>query len=450
MRLSITLFFLFFTFSIQAQNYSKDQVLEDLDFMAINMKKYNPGLQQFNPSFDSVFQEIRKEVNGNYNALAHFKIMARVAALAKEGHMKLGNWSDTIHNGFNQDRYKFLPFQVKLINEELFIWKIYSQEEEINDGDKILTINGKTSKEIISEIRTCLLIDSDIESNFIHQLNNGFAFLYYLYMEQSPFFEIEYSYKGQNNIAKTQMKALNKTQMSKNYKIQYGLNKDRKTEQGNSVYYFDLKKDRATLVLKSFNRSKLKKEKVKSKKFYKSIFEELKEKNIRNLTIDLRGNTGGRIEMAEDILPYIIKEDSSLVFRTSVSWKGKRKEFELPEKSELAFTGKIYVLVDGQTFSAGSSIARYLREFGGAIIIGEEGGGRYEGFVAGSIEYLELPQSELEIGIPRYSTLFPPSSIQKTKDRGIMPDFKVNYSLEDLIQEKDLAMEKLNEILGKS
>lgn len=449
MRYFYCLFLSLFFLTIQAQTYTSSQVLEDLDFLATNIKKYNPGLKQFNPKFDSIFQVIRTEVKGDSKAIEHFKIMARVAALANEAHMVLGGWADTIHNGFSKDRYRYLPFSVKIIEDEIYIWKIYSKEQEMNEGDKILSINGKTSSEIINEIGSCLFVDGTIKSSLNHKLNSGFAWMYYLYVDQSTSFDIEYYIPIDDNTSRTKMRALRKSTMTKNYKIQYGIDDDKTKQLGNEVFYYSLKKDRAMLKLKSFNRSKLKNQKVKSKKFYENIFEEIHNKNVPNLIIDLRGNTGGRTEMAEDILPFILKEDTAKIYRTSVSWKGKIKEFELPEKSEFAFKGKIYVLVDGLTFSAAATLSRYLKEYGEATVIGEEGGGRYEGFVAGSIEAMKLPQSQIGLGIPRYATLFPPSILQNTKDNGIIPDIPVNYGLEDLINKKDLALEKVNSLLDK-
>lgn len=447
MRLFYCLFFSIIFFTTQAQNYSSAQTLEDLDFLADNIKKYNAGLVRFNPQFDSSFQKIRAEVKGDLKALENFKLMAKVAALSKEGHMSLGNWTDTIHNGFQQDRYRYLPFLVRIINNEIYIWKVYSEEQEMNDGDKIISINGKASSEILTELRSFMFIDGDIQSNFHHLMNNGFAWMYYLYLDQSAQFEIEYTAPSEDDSRITKMKALTKSAMRKNYKIQYGINEEREKELGNEVFYFKADTNQATLKLKTFNRAKLKNQKVKAKKFYKTIFTELKTKKTKNLIIDLRGNSGGRIEMASEMLPYIHKIDSLIVYRTSISWKGKTKEFELPEKSELAFNGKIYVLVDGLTFSAAASLARYLKEYSGAVIIGEEGGGRYEGFVAGSKEIIELPNSKLKVEIPRYATIFPSSTLQQTKDRGIMPDHIVNYSLDDYQNQKDLVLEKLDSIL---
>lgn len=447
---SRTLYSLFFSIIINlssAQTYSSQQVIEDLDFLSSQIQQYNPALDQFNPNFDSIVQKIRSEVNGDYTALEHFQIMARIAAQAREGHMSVGDWKDTVHSGFNQDRYLYLPFLLKIIDNEIFIWKVYSEEQELNDGDQILSINGKSSKDILKEFESYLCRDGNIKTSINHQLNVGFAWMYYLYIDQSKVFDIEYFIPSDGNKAKTKLKALKKSEMVKNYKIQYGINNDPPKELGNSVYYFTIEENMALLKLKTFNRGLLKKEKVKSKKFYKEIFEELAQKNCKNLIIDLRGNNGGRIEMSEDILPFILKTDSSIVYRSSLSWKGKTKEFELPEKSEFAFSGNIFVLVDGQTFSAGASLARYLREYAGAIIIGEEAAGRYEGFVAGSKEYIVLENSKLKIGIPRYATLFPASNIQTTKDRGIIPDYTISYSFEDLVEEKDLAMEKVKSLI---
>ena len=145
-----------------------------------------------------------------------------------------------------------------------------------------------------------------------------------------------------------------------------------------------------------------------------------------------------------------MKQGESSSFKTSHSWDGKIRHYKLPAQNKLAFSGPIYVLVNGKTYSAGASLARYLREYGNAITIGEEGGTRYEGYVAGSQQAVFLPNSNLKIAIPRYHNNFPASLKQKTQNRGLIPDHIVTYSIDDLIQERDLEMEFVTKLINKS
>ena len=112
---------------------------------------------------------------------------------------------------------------------------------------------------------------------------------------------------------------------------------------------------------------------VKAKKMYESIFKELKEKHISHLVVDLRNNTGGRNEFADDILPFILQGDESdKYFKWTTSWEGKRRNYKMPKRSKYAYEGSLYVLINGKTYSAGSSLARYLKEYGDAVVVGNQ------------------------------------------------------------------------------
>jgi C-terminal processing protease CtpA/Prc len=148
------------------------------------------------------------------------------------------------------------------------------------------------------------------------------------------------------------------------------------------------------------------------------------------------------------MVPYILTEsDQPDYLKKSISWKGKKKTYKMPKPSKSVFSGQIYVLVNGRTYSAGSTLARYLKEFSNATFIGEETGTRYEGFAAGSQQYITLPNSGLRIGIPRYHIFFPQSTKQQTSNRGLLPDYQVEYTIQDRINDMDVVMKTLNSLI---
>ncbi len=100
-----------------------------------------------------------------------------------------------------------------------------------------------------------------------------------------------------------------------------------------------------------------------------------------------------------------------------------------------AFGGKLYVLINGGSFSASSILSSNLKGSQRATFVGEETGGDYNGTVAGFMPIVKMPYSELKIRIgvmnikPYYQT--------KVLGHGIFPDVPLTPSLEDKIQKKD-------------
>lgn len=342
-----------------------------------------------------------------------------------------------------------MPFSVKVIGNRVFVWKDYSNEHQFQKGDEIHSINGRSISSILEKIRSCLASDGHIVSYLNHQITFGFPWMYYLYIEQTPNFHIIYEKQGIASENSAMVKAILQNDMRTNFSKYYGKEAKADSDSTNGVFniYHNERHHYTYVTLKSFNRQRLEQNDIKAKNFYKELFRDLQAKGTKKLVFDLRNNNGGRKEMAYEIIPFLLKKKMSGPYKTSVSFKGKVKEYKYPKPSKYSFNGQIYVLVNGQSFSAASSLARFLKEHGNAIVIGEEGGGRYEGFVAGSREFVSLPNSKIELGIPRYLNYFDASEKQKTTNRGILPDIRIKMTIEDYINNRDPYYEKVLELL---
>ncbi|MEO0341623.1 MAG: S41 family peptidase, partial [Bacteroidota bacterium] len=219
----------------------------------------------------------------------------------------------------------------------------------------------------------------------------------------------------------------------------------------NPVYDFQIKEQTAYLQLKSFNRQKLEAQNIKPEKFYGPFIDKMRAAKVKDFVVDLRGNSGGISEMAAKLLPYVIQSNFGEVYLTSRSWKGQTRRYKLPNKRlKNGFTGQLWVLVDGHTFSAGSNMARYLKEYANAIVLGEETATRYEGFIAGSSERVVLPHSNIEVRIWRWHKELSASTKQTTTNRGLIPDHLVVNSIAAVLAERDLIMEKVDQLIKEN
>ncbi|MEP2774261.1 MAG: S41 family peptidase [Fulvivirga sp.] len=451
MRLALVITICLITQVASGQDFTPEQTKEDLQFLVRSLEAYNPALYEYNPSFKDNVAKVTQEITNNVDKFGYFQLVSRVAALSNEGHIGVGNWEDTFHNGFLNNTYKYLPLAVSVVDGRVYAWADLTVEEAIQKGDEILSINGRPTDELVADMMTYLSTDGHIKSSAYYKLTAGFNWMYYLYIEQPEKFELSYKIRETGTIAEITMPAITRQQMVDNLKDKNTTKKAPMAPSGaEEVYEFEIEDGVGFLTLKSFNRQLIERHKIKAKKLYKEVFEKLNESNVENLVIDLRNNNGGRYEFGFEILPFIMKEERSGWFKTSISWEGKVKEYKLPRQDKANFMGDIWVLVNGGTFSTSSSLARYLKEYAGATIVGEEGAGRYEGFVAGSQQYVHLPNSKLRVAIPRYHNKFPESSVQKTTNRGVLPDQEVVYTVNDLIEERDMAMEKVRKLIAES
>jgi len=450
MKTILTAIALLLTVNVYYQILTRNQAVEDLNFLITSIEKYNPALYEYNPGFKTNTQQLVESVKSDLTLLQYFGLVSKIIAESNEGHFSVGDWNDTIHSGFGNNSYSYLPLQVKILDGELYVWDSYTANQELKKGDKITSINNKKSEKIVQDLYKYIPSDGNILTHLERTLSLTFPWRYYFFIEQPKEFSIEVIPLNSMNPKKVTINALTISEMRENFKNRNEVSEEpEKSQPENEVYTFEVSENHALLKLISFDYSRIKAQNLKSKKLYKDIFTELIKNETQNLVIDLRNNTGGRNEFAADLIPHILKGNQKGWFKKTISWKGKEKTYKLPRKSKWAFQGKIYVLVNGRTYSSGSSTARYLKEYADAVILGEETGTRYEGFAAGSKQVILLPNSNLKIGIPRYHLKFPPSEKQTTKNRGLLPDIEINESLDDLINDKDIQMEYVLGLVNK-
>lgn len=419
---------------VLGQSFTKQQTLEDLQYLKESIKTYEPGLKHFPNSFNSKADSLIAQVGDSMDLFEYFSMVSAMVASAEEAHFSVGDWQDTVHQGFLSNIYTYLPLAVKVLNEKIYVWSDLSDLPQLKRGDEIVSINGSSITQIMNTLKKYLTVDGNIQSYPDKRISDGFNWLYYLYIDQSDDFRIRVKSDGVEK--DLTLESLTLKEMKANSSPKEETAKDE-----NPVYELHTDSSFAILKLKSFNRQKLEDQKLKARTFYKELFKSFSESGIEHLVIDLRDNFGGRNEFADDILPFILSTKQDGAYRTSISWKGKEKVYKYPKPHKYAFEGRIYVLVNAYTYSAAATLARYFNEYANAVIIGEETGSRYGGYAAGSSQSIVLSNSGIKIGIPRYVMLYPPSTKQATSNRGLLPQHKVNYSFKGLLEDRDKHLE---------
>lgn len=135
----------------------------------------------------------------------------------------------------------------------------------------------------------------------------------------------------------------------------------------------------------------------------------------------------------------MIRKEVNVPFKRFIRKKTKDKGWgnkKIKPKSK-PYTGNLYFLMDGYSFSATSNllaIAQYLKL---GVFVGEETRGAKDGCNSGVYKY-ELPNSKLVCYIPMQKSVFTKSLPQK--GRGVFPDYPIVYSKDDVTNNKDLCI----------
>ena len=102
------------------------------------------------------------------------------------------------------------------------------------------------------------------------------------------------------------------------------------------------------------------------------------------------------------------------------------------------YSGKLYVLINGGSFSNSVIVSSCLREHQRAVFIGEESGGNPH-ILAGNAADYKLPHTKIRVEIPTLRYVMTNDSLNT--GRGIEPDYPVANSIQDRINGIDKPLE---------
>lgn len=162
-----------------------------------------------------------------------------------------------------------------------------------------------------------------------------------------------------------------------------------------------------------------------------------KTKDTEGLILDLRGNTGGLLPNAIFIANLFIPQGNIV---SIVGRNGYR--YDIPaQDTEFYITKPTVVLVDGGSASASEILSGALKDYNKAKLLGTKTFGK--GMVQ---KIIPLPnETGLNLTIAKYLT---PNGTDINK-KGIEPDIKVEFSLQDVKNNNDAQLQTAKSVLSK-
>jgi len=116
---------------------------------------------------------------------------------------------------------------------------------------------------------------------------------------------------------------------------------------------------------------------------FKTAMNELQKKNMKRLVLDLRGNPGGYLGIANQIVDEFLEDDKLIVFTKNKG--GKIDKSFATSKGDFE-KGQVYVLIDENSASASEIVAGALQDNDKGVIVGRRSFGK------------GLVQQEMELG----------------------------------------------------
>ncbi len=160
-----------------------------------------------------------------------------------------------------------------------------------------------------------------------------------------------------------------------------------------------------------------------------------KEEGVRGLMLDLRGNSGGRLDVGTQIAEMFLPEGTPIYRQTTRRGQTTTKT----SASRPGWGGPLVVLVDDATASMGEILASAIQEYGVARVVGTTSSGS----VAGSVVFPLSDGSALQITTLRIDS----GKGRVLNNIGVQPDIEVELTPENVQEgadpQLDAAMRQL-------
>ncbi len=402
---------------------SKKSYLEDLNQLVDSIQTNHPQPYEFIPrnEFEKRVEQLKGQITDS-TTIAEFAWTCN-AISAMAGCLHTYNFS----NSFNLSPDLFFPVNVQYIDNKLYVTKLFAPNPELKPGMEILKINGMAVSELKSKIASHISSDG-YNQHFIQAItNNNFGYFSGFQLNFPPVYKVVIK---ENGIEK-------EIELKKNLPDTPNASKN---QTKNLSFNIKPSEKLATLTIKSFVYYDEQLPVFKS--FIDSCFTQIELNGIKNIVIDLRDNGGGDPYCAAYLLQYLSDTPFRYYKKGSTAVYKDLEEKINPVKNN--FSGNIFVLINSTCCSTTGHLCSILKYKKIGVLIGEETGATYS-CNAHTINF-KLKHSGINVSVATKTYQTDVTGFDKNK--GITPDHQTNRTLEEILEKRDLEMEKVLELIG--
>ena len=448
--------------------FTTAQLLEDFQIARRALEEGHSGIYRYTPkaTLDQIFDKASKTLDHPMDAYEFFRVLTPTVNAIKCGHTAVVLPED-LRAELNT-RAALLPLRVRVLSKKPYVFRDYSSADHRLAGMEIRSINGVMATRIVSTMMAAASGDGDVETSRQTRIGDlrFTTLLISMLGLNSPYDLVLWDAKT-NREQKVTVEGVPLPKMQEISKAAYP--QDVPPGRAAEIEYLDGGKI-ARMGIHSFGGYSDVEKKKGLRVFFKESFEELQAKGTRALILDLRNNGGGEDELGKLLLSYLIDQPfkyyedlvansdtfSFMKYTNQPNFKPPEKMFNrgadgkihlvshpnwgINQPSKPTFTGRVYVLINGGSFSATSEFSSHAHFLKRATFIGEESAGGYYGNSSGFSPLVKLPNTQLGVVVP-VVTYYMAVSGYKAASRGIIPDHSVEHTIEDLIYGKDRDQE---------
>ncbi len=464
------------------KKYSPQKLNEDYAIFRNILEESHPGLYWYTPrdSMDYFFNKGFSQITDSMTEPQFRNILSYVVAKINCGHTAV-RYSKQYSAYLDTANLSLFPLGLKFWGDTMIVTvNINRKDSLLKRGTVIKSINGMTQQQLRDTLFDYTITDGYSMTGKYQSLSTGFNFgSWYRNIFGVP-----------ENINVHYLDAMGNEQETIIHPYNFKTDTSRKLADIIIPHYRPSRKERKAQRL--FAARNLQVDTVGKtafmtvnsfahgdhlKRFFRSSFKLLREKNIRNLVIDVRSNGGGDASNSTLLTRFISNKkfkladslyavtrssrynkyiDNSFLYRLMMTFVTSKRDddkyhfgyFErhyFKPKTKNHFNGNVYVLIGGNSFSATTLFAGSLKGQKNVTLVGEETGGAYYGNNAWMIPDVTLPNTGVRFRLPKFRMVVDKN---RTKDgHGVLPDVYAVPSAQAIKNGIDFKEAKVKELI---
>jgi len=453
--------------SIVNKMYTLKQLQEDFVILRQALEEGHAGLHRYcsKENMDSNFGIVSERFKKSLTEMDFFRLLLPLIGKINDGHTGI-NLSKT-YMKYLEDQTIVFPFKLRFAKKRAYLYRNYSEDMNILMGGELLSINGQSVSGIIEKLLPLIPSDAGIKTAKWRKLEStGFFGLSYTFLfGETRSFSIVVRHPLEKAIDQVKVKGIKIKDLNQIFKKRYP-----EAAKEKKPITLEYKYGIPVLTIRTFAGSSIQRAGINYADFLKKSFSEFENKKIKNLIIDLRDNGGGSDQFGKLLFAYLIDKPFSY-YRALETKKNKFQFFKYtsltPAQQKLppgqfkknqrgwydvqlhpnlgqqnplkpTFKGKVYVLLNGRSFSATGETTSMMHFYKKAIFVGEECGAGYYGNTSGFMPTLILPNTKIRVRIPLVRYTMAVSGYPN--DQGLRPDIPVYLNIEDIMQKLDTVL----------
>jgi len=450
------------------RTFSVEDLKADLDVLWAVLEEGHGGFDRYTPAAElrKEFDAVRDSLKGPLTRFDFFARLLPLVAAIKDGHTRLS--LPPRPDDYLDSRPVIFPLGIRVIGDKAYVLRDFTPDRSVGEGAEILAVDGRPFRYVLAALLPLVPADAGIRTAKLRRLEPPafFGRLYGLTFGWRESFRIKFlPFKG-TAAREISVPGLTAADLARLRRERYP-----ETEAVRPAYELSFRGATAILTIRQFGDDP-DKTRPRFPDFLTQTFTTLEEKKTPGLVIDLRGNGGGFDEYGKFLFAHIMdrlflyywaletKKDRYDLFRYTDETPASAEELAKPLQKNARgwydvmghpnrglqstrkphFAGRVAILIDGGSFSATGETTSAFHYYKKAIFFGEESGAGFYGNTSGFMVTVVLPHTHIEVRVPL--VLYTMAVEGYPKDRGLVPDFPVAPTIEDLMDGRDPVMER--------